>query len=627
MPVQFCTTVASGNCRPGAFLLFIANAERYLICSMPDAARAGERIFRGIPVSPGICRGRILVLAPSDSKTIARHEIHDEMVPIELKHFEQALVTTRQQVMEIQRQLAAGLGAGEAAIFDAHLLVLEDPSLIDEVTKRIREEKVSAAYAFQQVSAKYIKTLSSIGDEYLRERATDMRDVAERLLNNIAGLETHQDVRNIAEPCIIIGHDLTPSQTAQMDKKKVLGFATDIGSRTSHTAIMARSLRIPAVVGLRDISRELTSGAYVLLDGFNGLVIVNPTDQTLFEYGQLIKRRVTLEEKLRDTRDKPAVTLDGVSVVLSANVEQAADTESVLASGADGVGLFRTEYLFINREVLPTEEEQYQAYRQVAATLKPSPVIIRTLDLGGDKFAAHLQVPQEMNPFLGWRAIRFCLQERDIFRAQLRAILRASAEGNVKMMYPMISGLDELNQANALLEEYKAELRREGVPFDEKMEVGAMIEIPSAAVAADSLARRVQFFSVGTNDLIQYSLAVDRLNERIAHLYEPTHPAILRLIKMTADAGKKHGIWTGVCGEMAGDPVLAPLLLGLGVTELSAAPGTVPHLKYLIRRLKMSEAKDLAERALNCESPSEILDQCRKLAAKVAPSLFESTAV
>lgn len=594
---------------------------------MPDAARAGERIFRGIPVSPGICRGRILVLAQADAKTIARHEISEEQLGEELKHFQQALVSTRHQVMDIQRQLAAGLGAGEAAIFDAHLLVLEDPSLIDEVTKRIREEKVSAAYAFQQVSDKYIRTLSSIGDEYLRERATDMRDVAERLLNNIAGLETNQDLRRITEPCIVIGHDLTPSQTAQMDKKQVIGFATDIGSRTSHTAIMARSLRIPAVVGLRDISRELTSGAYVLLDGFNGLVIVNPTDQTLFEYGQLIKRRVTLEERLRDTLDKPAVTLDGTSIILSANVEQAADTEAVLASGADGVGLFRTEYLFINRDVLPTEEEQYQAYRQVAAALKPSPVIIRTLDLGGDKFVAHLQVPQEMNPFLGWRAIRFCLQERDIFRAQLRAILRASAEGNVKMMYPMISGLDELNQANALLEEYKAELRREGVPFDEKLEVGAMIEIPSAAVAADSLARRVQFFSVGTNDLIQYSLAVDRLNERIAHLYEPTHPAILRLIKMTADAGKKHGIWTGVCGEMAGDPVLAPLLLGLGVTELSAAPGAVPQLKYLIRRLKMSEAQDLAARALECESPAEILAECRKLASKVAPSLFESTVV
>lgn len=593
---------------------------------MPDAARAGERIFRGIPVSPGVCRGKLLVLGKPHGDIFPRAEIAETDVPAELKRFEQALVDTRQQVLEVQRQLTEGLGANDAAIFDAHLLVLEDPSMIDEVTKLISQDKVTAGYAFQQVAEKYIKTLSSIGDDYLRERATDMRDVAGRLLDNLVGRDTNLDLRNLKEPCIIISYDLTPSQTAQMNKKMVLGFATDIGSRTSHTAIMARSLRIPAVVGLHHASHEIPSGTYALLDGFNGQIIVNPTDQTLFEYGQLVKKRVSLEERLRDTLEKPAVTLDGTPVALSANIEQASDTEAVLASGAEGVGLFRTEYLYINRESLPTENEQFQAYHQVAAALKPAPVIIRTLDLGGDKFLSHLNVPQEMNPFLGWRAIRFCLQEREIFRVQLRAILRASAVGNVKMMYPMISGLDELNQANALLEESKAELRKEGIPFDEQLEVGAMIEIPSAALAAESLAKRVKFFSVGTNDLIQYSLAVDRLNERIAHLYEPTHPAIIRLIKMTADAGTRHGVWTGVCGEMAGDPVLTPLLLGLGVTELSAAPGTVPQIKYLIRRLKMKEARELADFALNCESASEILARCKKLTAQVAPSLFENFA-
>jgi phosphotransferase system enzyme I (PtsI) len=567
------------------------------------------------------------VLNKPHVETVARQEISEEQVPGELKRFEQALVQTRQQVMEVQRLLTEGLGAKDAAIFDAHLLVLEDPAMIDGVSKRIRQDKVSSAYAFQEVADKFIRTMSSIGDDYLRERASDMRDVAGRMLDNLQGREANLDLRQLKEPCIIISDDLTPSQTAQMDKKMVIGFATDVGSRTSHTAIMARSMRIPAVVGLRNASQELASGTYVLLDGFNGQIVINPTEQTLFEYGQLDRRRVTLDEKLRDTIDKPCVTLDGVSIVLSANIEQPSDTEAVLASGAEGVGLFRTEYLFINRDVLPTEEEQYLAYHQVAAALKPSPVIIRTLDLGGDKFLSHLQGPQEMNPFLGWRAIRYCLQERDVFRAQLRAILRASVEGNIKMMYPMISGLDELNQANALLEEYKGELRREGVGFDENLEVGAMIEIPSAAIAAESLARRVKFFSVGTNDLIQYSLAVDRLNERIAHLYEPTHPAILRLIKMTAESGSKHGVWTGVCGEMAGDPVLVPLLLGLGVTELSAAPGTIPQIKYLIRRLKMSEARALAEFALESESGSEILTQCRKLASRIAPSLFESTAL
>jgi len=447
--------------------------------------------------------------------------------------------------------------------------------------------------------------------------------VTSRVLDNLLGRADESGLRHLKEPCIIISYDLTPTQTALLDKKLVLGFATDVGSKTSHTAIMARSLRIPAVVGLHSASREIHGGSYALLDGYTGQIIINPTDQTFFEYGQLVRKQVTLEEKLRDTLDKPAVTLDGVPVVLSANVEQADDTEAVIASGAEGVGLFRTEYLFINRETLPTEEEQFAAYRKVAAALKPQPVIIRTLDLGGDKFLSHLQVPREMNPFLGWRAIRFCLQERDVFRAQLRAILRASVEGNIKMMYPMISGLDELRQANAFFDELKCELHKEGTAFDPNLEVGAMIEIPSAAVAAETLAKHVKFFSLGTNDLIQYSLAVDRLNERIAHLYEPTHPAIIRLVKMTTEAGRNHGIWTGVCGEMAGDPVLVPLLLGLGVTELSVAPAAVPQIKYLIRRLKMREADALAEFALKSESAGEIQARCKELAIQIAPSLFE----
>jgi phosphotransferase system enzyme I (PtsI) len=332
-----------------------------------------------------------------------------------------------------------------------------------------------------------------------------------------------------------------------------------------------------------------------------------------------------LQQRLHDLLREPAVTLDGHRVMLNANIEQAADSEQVKANGADGVGLFRTEYLFLNREHLPGEEQQYQDYRAAAAALKPLPVVIRTLDLGGDKFLAHMQLPTELNPFLGWRAIRISLQERDIFRAQLRAILRASAEGNIRMMYPMISGLDELKQANALLEEYKTELRNENIPFDEHMEVGAMIETPSAAMVADALAKRVKFFSIGTNDLIQYSLAVDRMNEKIAHLYEPTHPAIVRLIKTTVDAAHRQKVRVTVCGEMAGDPVLAPLLLGLDVDELSAAPSLVPSLKFLIRRLKLSEARELATFALACESASEILARCQELTHTIAPSLFESS--
>jgi phosphotransferase system enzyme I (PtsI) len=450
-----------------------------------------------------------------------------------------------------------------------------------------------------------------------------MRDVTARVLNNLLGIETEADLRNLKEPCIIISHDLTPSNTAQLDRRNVLGFATDVGSKTSHTAIMARSLRIPAVVGLKDLSGRLESGLYALLDGFNGNVVINPTDQTLFEYGQLGKHQESLQHKLQDILLKPAVTLDGHRVFLSANIEQAAAAAEVKSSGAEGVGLFRTEYLFINRDHWPAEEMQYQAFRQAAAALKPMPLVIRTLDIGGDKYMAHLQMPEEINPFLGWRAIRFCLQERELFREHLRAILRASAEGNVKMMYPMISGLDELKQANALVEEYKAELRAEGIPFDENLEIGAMIETPSAVIVAESLAKRLKFFSIGTNDLIQYSLAVDRMNEKIAHLYEPTHPAIVRLIKATVEAAHHHKIWVSVCGEMASDPVLAPLLLGLGVDELSAALPLVAPVKFLVRRLKLSEAKELAEFALDCESAAEILGRCQDLARQIAPSLFE----
>jgi phosphotransferase system enzyme I (PtsI) len=571
-----------------------------------------------------VSRGKILVLGRPQDNLIPKQHVSEAELTHQVHRLEQALVDTRHEILEVQRQVTEGLGAQDASIFDAHLLVLEDPTLIEEVSRIILEEKVTAEYAFQKVADKYAKTLSAIDDEYLRERAADMRDVTARLLAKLMGYNDETDLRKLKEPCIIISYDLSPSRTALLDRNLVLGFATDVGSKTSHTAIMARSLRIPAVVGLQHASRELLSGSYALLDGYNGLIIINPTDQTLFEYGQLVRKQVTLEEKLREMQDKPAVSLDGVRIVLSANVEQPSDTDAVISSGAEGVGLFRTEYLFINREVLPNEEEQFVAYKQVAAALKPSPVIIRTLDLGGDKFLSHLQVPNEMNPFLGWRAIRFCLQERDIFRNQLRAVLRSSVYGNVKLMYPMISCLDELLQANALVEEYKLELKKEGIPYDDKIEIGAMIEIPSAALGAEALAKRCKFFSVGTNDLIQYSLAIDRLNEKIAHLYEPTNPAILRLIKMTVDAAHKHGIWVGVCGEMAGDPVMTPLLLGLGVDELSVAPPNIPQIKFLIRRLKLSEARELAEFALESESGAEVLARAETYARGVAPSLFDN---
>jgi phosphotransferase system enzyme I (PtsI) len=585
----------------------------------------GEKVFRGIAVSDGVCRGKVVVMHRSRRVITKRHLADDSVVP-ETKRFEHALVRTRQQITEVQRRVADTMSSNEADIFDAHLLMLEDRVLIEEVIKIIREQKTNADYAFHTAADRYIAVLEAVEDEYLRERAADLRDLTGRVLDNLLEVKDQFDLRHLTEPCILVAHDLSPSMTAQLDKKLVLGFATDIGSKTSHTAILAQSLDIPAVVGTKNISEELETGDYVLLDGYNGTVIVNPTDQTMFEYGQLAKIKASLDEKLREVQHQPAVTLDGKIVHLSANIEEQGDVEAVLAHGAEGVGLFRTEYLFLNREQPPTEEDQFQVYRAVATALQPHSVIIRTLDLGGDKFASNLDLAQEMNPFLGWRAIRFCLAQPELFRAQLRAILRASAGGNVKMMYPMISGLDELNQANTLVEQCKAELRAEKIPFAENLEVGAMIEIPSAVLIADALAARVKFFSIGSNDLIQYTLAIDRGNERVTHLYQPTHPAVLRLIKMTVDAAHAKGIWAGVCGQIAGDPVLAPLLIGLGVDELSCAPGVIDEVKYMIRRLKLAEAKALAEFALGCESPTEIAARCMEFARQTAPSLFENKA-
>ena len=591
---------------------------------MPDSKRTGEVVHRGIPVSPGISRGKVLVVAIPQEGEIPKREISEAEVSAELERFHEALIRTRQQIQDVQRQVTASIGAQDAGIFDAHLLVLEDSTLIDEVGRVVKRRQVNVEQAVREVTDKYLQVLSSIEDEYLRERAADIRDVTARIMNNLLGQQEAVDLRHLSEPCIIVSHDLTPSTTAQLDKRNVLGFATDVGSKTSHTAILARSLHIPAVVALKTISQHLANGTQVLLDGYNGVVVVNPTDQTLFDYGQLAKKQLNVDEKLRTVRDDPAITLDGTRLMLSANIESPEDTTAVRENGAEGVGLFRTEFLFLNRDSLPDEEEQFRAYQQVAAALHPEPVIIRTLDIGGDKFVEHFGLEQELNPFLGWRAIRFCLTEKDIFRRQLRAILRASAAGNVKVMYPMISSVDELDQANAMLEECKAELRAAGTAFDSQIEVGVMIEIPSAVLVADALASRVKFFSIGTNDLIQYSLAVDRMNEKIAHLYEPTHPAILRLIKMTVDSAHRHGIWVGVCGEMASEPALVPLLLGLGVDELSVTPSQVPQVKFLIRRAKMSDAVKLAEFALTCESGTEILARSVALARQVAPLLMEA---
>ena len=582
-----------------------------------------ELKLRGIPVSEGVSRGRVVVL--NRHRIVPAKTSFETINPeAEESRFLAALDKTRQQILEIQKRLHDKIGAKQSLIFDAHLLVLEDPAVLEEVNRKIREEKLSSEYALYNATEKYAEALSAVDDSYLSERAADIRDVIQRVLGNLTGQSKQYGLKDLTEPCIIVANDLTPSDTANLDSEKVLGFITEIGSKTSHTAILARSLQIPAVLGLGKDIHELKAGQSILLDGFNGFVVISPSDQLLFEYGQLVKRQNTIETSLQKIRTEPAKTLDKHSITLSANIERATDVQAVLKSGATGVGLFRTEFLFINRTDLPDEEEQFQSYKKVSEALNPEPVIIRTLDLGGDKLLSHVNVSAEMNPFLGWRAIRLCLQEKDLFRTQLRAILRASAFGNLKIMYPMISGIDELDEANNLLEECQQELRVKGEKFSEKIEIGVMIETPSAAMISDKLAKRVHFFSIGTNDLIQYALAVDRLNEKIAHLYEPTHPGILRLIKTTVDAGKENGIWTGVCGEMASDLSMVPLLIGLGLEELSVASSMVPRVKMLIRNINVTQAKELADFALSSDSPKEILRRAKKLSREAVPNFFET---
>jgi len=568
--------------------------------------------FQGVGVSPGLAHGAIHVVH-DDLDDVPRYHIEPSQIPNEIARFEAALVQTRVQILEMQQKIAEAIGAKDAAIFDAHLLVVEDRTLIDEVLRRLETERCNVEWVFQQVASNYADTLSKIDDPYLRERAVDMQDVTRRIVRNLQG-KAPKPLLALGEPHILVAHNLTPSDTASMDRQLVRGIATDLGSRTSHTAIIARSLNIPAVVGLHDATEKLESGQHVLLDGYTGVLIVDPTPETLSYYHGIEVRKDRVTEDLRQLREIPSTTSDGRHIVLSANIELPSDVESVSENGAEGIGLYRTEFLFVNRDTLPSEEEQYETYRKVAERVHPHPLIIRTFDLGGDKLAVGtVDIGDELNPFLGWRAIRFCLENIDIFKTQLRAIVRASAVGNVKIMFPMISGLEELRHAKEVLDECKKEI---GGKNSGEMDVGAMIEIPSAAISADALAREVDFFSIGTNDLIQYTIAVDRVNERIAHLYEPTHPAVLRLLKMIADAAHAHDIWVGVCGEMARDVALIPLLIGLGMDELSVGSNSVPRVKMAMRSLAVPECQQLVEEALQLPTSSEILALCLELATK-----------
>ena len=585
-------------------------------------ARSGARTYHGIAVSDGVAHARILRVGQV-RRQISRDKVAPEAIESEIERLNRALLGTRHDIQKVRDQVSAAMGADEAGLFEAHLLVLEDSTLLNEVLRKIRTEHSCSEAAFNDVFEKYVLVLGSVDDAYLRERAADLRDVAGRVLDHLSGAVQEHDLEKLSEPCILVAHDLAPSVTALLDLKHVLGFATEAGGKTSHTAIMARKMGIPAVVGLGPLLDSVQDGEYALLDGHGGVLTLNPTDQTLFEYGQLKQRRALFEEKLALLREQPAVTLDGHPILLEANIEGPEDMASVQASGANGIGLFRTEFLFLNRSTPPTEEEQFEAYRAVASQTRPGQAaIIRTLDLGGDKMPGDLQRQGEPNPFLGWRAIRISLDCPEIFRGQLRAILRAGCHGKVRILLPMVSALEELRATKTILASCKEELRAEGIPFCDSVPVGVMIEIPSAALIAEDLARESDFLSIGTNDLTGYTLAVDRLNERVARLYQPTHPAVVRLIHMTVQAANRHGRPVGVCGEMAGEPALVPLLVGLGVHELSVTPALIPAVKFLLRRLRLSEAQEIAQFALGCSNGLEIHQRSRELAQAAAPNLF-----
>ena len=564
-----------------------------------------EFIFRGIAVSPGVVHGRACLLSRLEPE-IPSYPIDSDQVDEEIARFEDAIMATRQQIANLRDQVSQKLSETEAQIFDAHLLVLEDKALIEETVGEVRDSLYNIESCFNRISQRYIDFFSNLEDDYIKERANDIRDVTRRLLRNLAG-ESHPDLASLSEPGILIASDITPSEAALMDKNIVLAIITEHGGTTGHAVIMARSMGIPAIVNLSKATSRIPAGSQVLVDGYEGTLVVNPTTDTLFRYGEIQVRKDSIRRIFLSELGKPAETADGQEIILLANIEGAEDVARVSESGAEGIGLFRSEGLYLRSNDFPSEDEQFEEYVKVVRGMEDRPVIIRTLDLGGDKVLSKAMIGlEENNPFMGFRAIRFCLKHKEVFKVQLRALLRASAEGDLKILYPMLSGVSELLDSNQLLEEAKDELRQRGEKFNEKIEVGAMIEIPSAAQVAPELARHSDFFSIGTNDLTQYLLAVDRVNDEVAHLYQPAHPAVVRTIKQIIDAANAAGIPVGVCGEIAGESAYAALLLGLGMRELSITPPNLPEVRYILRRLELQDMEDLATKALECWDPAGV---------------------
>lgn len=564
-----------------------------------------SKLIKGIAASDGVAIAKAYLLVEPDLTFDKNEKVTD--VEGEVAKFNSAIEASKVELTKIRNNAEVQLGADKAAIFDAHLLVLDDPELIQPIQDKIENENANAATALTDVTTQFVTIFESMDNEYMKERAADIRDVSKRVLSHILGVEL-PNPSMIDESVVIVGNDLTPSDTAQLNKEFVQGFATNIGGRTSHSAIMSRSLEIPAIVGTKSITQEVKQGDMIIVDGLNGDVIVNPTEDELIAYQDKRERYFADKKELQKLRDADTVTVDGVHAELAANIGTPNDLPGVIENGAQGIGLYRTEFLYMGRDQMPTEEEQFEAYKEVLEAMNGKRVVVRTLDIGGDKELSYLNLPEEMNPFLGYRAIRLCLAQQDIFRPQLRALLRASVYGKLNIMFPMVATINEFREAKAILLEEKENLKNEGHDISDDIELGIMVEIPATAALADVFAKEVDFFSIGTNDLIQYTLAADRMSERVSYLYQPYNPSILRLVKQVIEASHKEGKWTGMCGEMAGDETAIPLLLGLGLDEFSMSATSILKARRQINGLSKNEMTELANRAVDCATQEEVIE-------------------
>ncbi|MDD2454551.1 MAG: phosphoenolpyruvate--protein phosphotransferase [Synergistaceae bacterium] len=565
--------------------------------------------MKGIGASPGIAVGRV-VIHWKEQIDILREFVEEP--EREIGRFRTAMEFAGEQIRETYSRVLETVGPGEAAIFKSHGLMLRDPDFVGQIERMILDESINAEWAVKTVADNLIQIFESMGNDYMKARSDDVKDISDRVLKlllQVGGV----DLSNLGEKSVVVAREITPSDISQLDRDNTLGIISETGGKSSHSAILARTLEIPAVMGVRDILDYVENGDLIIVDGETGLVFINPDEETVARYEDLLAKYECFKKSLSDIRGMSTVTLDGVEIELAANVASPKDLDDVFKNDGEAIGLYRTEFLYLDSSLLPPEDLQFEDYKNVVEAMEGRPVIIRTLDIGGDKKLDYLAIPEEENPFLGYRAIRLCLDRQEIFKVQLRAILRASAFGCVRILFPMISSLEELREAKKILEETKEELRTEGIPFDESVQSGIMVEVPSAAILSDYFAKEVDFFSIGTNDLIQYTVAVDRGNEKLSHLYSQYHPAVLRLIKTVIDNGREAGIWVGMCGESAGDPKLIPVLLGMGLKEFSMTASSILQARWIIRNLRKSDLEQAAEKVLSLPTAEDVEHYCTAL--------------